>query len=161
MHSTLVLIGLTLKKEMDIDMANSKRQMAEDTRKRIAELWNLGWTSSKISEEIGITRNSVVGAIHRLRQKGEILVSAEEKRHKNRKPRPKKILAIRKNMRKPLELGQPVGIMKLTSRSCRFIVAEGGMEETRYCNNPIDKASYCAEHYKICYVPPRRLTELE
>ena len=117
---------------MDIDMTNSKRQMAEDTRKRIAELWNLGWTSSKISEEIGITRNSVVGAIHRLRQKGEILVSAEEKRHKNRKPRPKKILAIRKNMRKPLELGQPVGIMKLTSRSCRFIVAEGGMEELRH-----------------------------
>jgi len=138
-------------------MTSQKRKMTEEIRRRIAELWNQGISSSSIAAEVGLTRNAVIGAVYRLRQRGEIMKTAEEKRP--RKVRPKKILATIKNMRKPHELGKPVGLMKLTSQSCRFIVVEGSVEETRYCNNPIDRSSYCSEHYRICYVPPRRAIE--
>jgi hypothetical protein len=133
------------------------RQMTEEKRQRIAELWNQNMPSSKIAEEVGVTRNAVIGAIYRLRQRGEIIKTASEKRQY--KPRAKKPLAIRKSFHKPSELGKPVELMKLTSQSCRFIVSEEGAEHTLYCNNQIDRASYCTEHYKICYVPPRRAIE--
>lgn len=133
------------------------RQMTEEKRQRIAELWNQNWPSSKIAEEVGLTRNAVIGAVHRLRQRGDIIKSAAEKRQY--KPRAKKVLAIRKNIRKPPDLGKPVTLMKLTNQSCRFIVSEEGAEETLYCNKQIDRSSYCADHYKICYVPPRRAIE--
>jgi hypothetical protein len=131
--------------------------MTEEKRKRIAEMWNLGLPSSVIAEDVGLTRNSVIGAVYRLRQKGEILIKAEDKR--THVFRPKKPLAIRKNIPKPPVLGKPVGIMKLTPQSCRYIVSDEGVEETLYCNKPIDKESYCAEHYKLCYVPHRRSIE--
>lgn len=135
-------------------MSEQKRQMTEEKRQKIAELWNQGLPSSKIADQVGLTRNSVIGAVHRLRMRGEIMKSAEEKRP--RKIRPKKILAIRKNMKRIVGLGTPVGLMKLTYKSCRFIVVEGNVEETKYCNNEIDRASYCKEHYRICYTPTRR-----
>lgn len=138
-------------------MSTREKKLTEEKRQRIAELWNLGLSSSVISEDVGLTRNSVIGAVHRLRQKGQILIKAEEKR--THVFRPKKKLPTYKNTPKPPVFGKPVGIMQLTPQSCRYIVAEGGVDETRYCNNQIDKESYCAEHYKLCYVPHRRSIE--
>ena len=56
------------------------RQMTEEKRQRIAELWNQNMPSSKIAEEVGVTRNAVIGAVYRLRKRGEIIKSASEKR---------------------------------------------------------------------------------
>lgn len=137
-------------------MNDSKRQMTEEKRARIAELWNLGWTSSHIADAVGLSRNSVIGAVHRLRKNGAIMTTREERR----KPRIVKKaheLPIRKNLKKKnLELGKPVNILKLSFQSCRFIVEEGGVHETKYCNNKIHKGAYCEDHYKICYVPAKK-----
>ena len=130
------------------------RQMTEEKRARIAELWNKGMSSSQIANDIGLSRNSVIGAVHRLRAKGMIMASRFEKRKYPSQART--AMPIRKNLKKKVELGTPVDILKLTFQSCRYIVEEGNVLETKYCNNKIDRASYCAEHYKICYTPTRR-----
>ena len=135
-------------------MTERSKTLTEEKRQKIAEFWNAGMTSSKIAELVGVTRNSVIGAVHRLRQKGFIMIDAAQKT--KYKPRTKKPLPIRRNMKKPIELGTPVGILKLTHRSCRFIVEEGDVVSTKYCNNEIERGAYCSYHYKLCYIPPRR-----
>lgn len=137
-------------------MENPKRQMTEEKRQKIAELWNLGWTSSQVADAVGLSRNSVIGAVHRLRKNGAIMTTREE-RKKPRVVRTTKELRIRKNIeRKASNLGKPVNILKLTYQSCRFIVDQGNVYETKYCNNQMHRASYCKEHYRICYTPTKR-----
>ena len=50
----------------NIDMVKIVRQMTEEKREEIRRLWNLGYSSSKIAAEIGLSRNSVIGAVQHL-----------------------------------------------------------------------------------------------
>ena len=136
-------------------MTKAIRQMTEEKRQKIVELWNLGWASSKIADAVGLTRNSVIGAVHRLRVNGFVMTTREERR----KPRIIKKIddsPIIKISKKKENTGKPVNILKLTYQSCRFIVEQGNELETKYCNKQIDRASYCKEHYKICYIPAKK-----
>lgn len=132
-------------------MTGTEKKLTEEKRARIAELWNLGWTSSHIADAVGLSRNSVIGAVHRLRVKGAIIKTEEDRKP----PRPKKVLAIRKNFKRSIPSGKPVGILDLKSNSCRFIISDE-KAETLYCNHQVWKQSYCKEHYKICYTPLRK-----
>lgn len=126
--------------------------ISEETRQRVRELWNNGLTSGEISKELGITRNSVVGIIDRLRGKGFFVRIRGKGAFKVKKPRP---LVIRPSRELPPVLGTPTDILGLKFRSCRFIVEEGDVKTTKYCNNRIYKQSFCNHHYSLCYVPIR------
>lgn len=136
-------------------MTEPVRKMTEEKRARIAELWNLGWTSSHIADAVGLTRNSVIGAVHRLRKNGAIM-STRDDRKKPRVAKKSHEHPIRKNIKPNIELGKPVNILKLAFQSCRYIVEEGNVYETKYCNNKIHKEAYCKDHYKVCYTPVRK-----
>lgn len=45
-------------------------------------------------------------------------------------------------------------IMTLRHDSCRFIINDG--ETPIYCGKKKERGPYCAEHYKVCYVPVRK-----
>ena len=66
----------------NIDMTKIVRQMTEEKRAEILRLWNLGYSSSKIAAEIGLSRNSVIGAVHRMRQAGVEIISKERVKSK-------------------------------------------------------------------------------
>lgn len=136
-------------------MPEVKRQMTEEKRAKIAELWNLGWTSSHIADAVGLTRNSVIGAVHRLRKNGTIFLERPTKAP-TRVAKKSHELPIRKNIKRNIDFGTPVNILKLSYQSCRFIVEDGNVYETKYCNKKIDRGAYCNEHYKICYVPAKK-----
>lgn len=130
-------------------MSKVVRQMTEEKRAEILRLWNLGYSSSKIAAEIGLSRNSVIGAVHRMRQAGvEIIKKEKVKSKKIAKPKAPKPIK-----RDPF-YDNPVDILGLRMSSCRFIVEEGTTEATKYCNQKAWKASYCKDHYKICYYRP-------
>lgn len=138
-------------------MSNSTN--INDCKPLIRDLWNQGLTASEIAAKIGRTRNSVMGAVSRMRETDPSIEKRGSGIFVVKKPRP---LVIKPP--KPAELaaikdGFPsgsVGIMNLNIFSCRYIVKEGNHVTTRYCNKPIDKSAYCAEHYKICYNPVRK-----
>ena len=113
----------------NIDMVKIVRQMTEEKRAEILRLWNLGYSSSKIAAEIGLSRNSVIGAVHRMRQAGVEIISKErvksKKVSKPKAPKPPK---------KDPFYNNPVDILGLRRSSCRFIVEEGSPEATKYCN---------------------------
>lgn len=52
----------------------------------------------------------------------------------------------------------PKTLMELTSRSCRYIVAE---EPFLYCDGNAKRGSpFCREHHAICYVPGTKRAHL-
>lgn len=118
-----------------------------ERNEEILRLWKDGMTGAQIAENIGVTRNAVLGLIHRMKQKGESL----ERKVNNRVFKVKEI-KVKKQIRKlKEETRMPSGILNLRRDSCRFIVEDGDEKQTRYCNQKIHRASYCQEHYKICY----------
>lgn len=145
-------IGLARTKRREIDMSNYPvRQMNEEKREKIRDLWRLGLSSSEIANEVGLSRNSVIGAVHRMRQNGVELDSRQNK--KSTKTSQQINIVITKKIEE--KTSEPVDIMGLGFFSCRYIIKEGNVFETRYCNNKIHNASYCKEHYKLCYYPAK------
>jgi hypothetical protein len=133
----------------------SRELISDETKAKICELWNRGMTTSKIGENLGITKNSVVGIVNRLRKAGVHLQERGSGTFKVKKPRP----LVRKPEKKIRPVyGSPVDIMGLAFRSCRFIVEEGDERSTKYCNSRIYDKSFCREHHDLCYVPvkPKR-----
>ena len=124
------------------------KKMTDEKRQQIADMWQLGLSGAKIAEKLGVTRNSVIGAVYRMRRNGMDLSV-----HDNKGGKPKKVappIAATKIHRIAEE---SVNILNLKYYSCRFIVTPESAKETLYCGKEINKESYCKDHYKICYYP--------
>lgn len=147
--------------------------MTEELRVKILELWQKSMSGGEIASYLGISRNSVIGVVHRARRNGEPLRGYQSKQQK--------LLPAKKVKEKPVEesshfaeetkpikeeTAEPVEpaptldscevtIDGLMHYSCRFIVKEGNHETTKYCGKNKEKSSYCQEHYNLCYTPAR------
>lgn len=130
-----------------------QNKLTDEARNQIIDLWQLGHSGGEIAEQMGLTRNSIIGYISRQRANGVLLRSARKERIMPVKP-PKRILSI-------LERKVPVGdrrrlkIHELESKSCRFIVTPIDAP-VLYCGAPMVDRSYCKEHLAICYTPVKR-----
>ena len=129
------------------DQPKQKRQMTEEKREIIRDLWNKGHSSSQIAVVVGLSRNAVIGAVHRMKKKG-VEINAKERPVSKKK----EVIEIIENDYGGY-YGEPVDILGLRMHSCRFIVEEGTPYTTKYCNKKSWQASYCKEHYKVCYIP--------
>jgi len=140
-------------------------KITKEMKDRIIELWQNDKSGSEIAEELGITRNSVIGAVYRLRKQGHILSSHEDSKKNpinSQKNNEKKQLVKKPKASPPppkytAKKGITMGQLKYSS--CRYIVEEGDYNTTQYCGNKIHRCSYCEEHYKLCYYPARTTLE--
>jgi hypothetical protein len=137
-------------------------KITKEMKERIIVLWQQNKTGSEIGEELGITRNSVIGAIYRLRKQGHILSSHEENKKNFNKEKKKAVAKQRPlpekkqriiNAKKPSK--ENITMSELKYYSCRYILEEGNYETTKYCGKHTYSCSYCKEHYRICYYPAR------
>lgn len=128
---------------------------------RLLALHAKGMTAFQISRELGVTRNAVIGKLHRLRLKGSVTVkSAAPKGTKVtvHKPKPKTkpkisnkpvgfIMPLSQQIVPAPDLSQCASIVDVTG--CRWPVKDdpafiGGVA---FCNHPqADHSSYCAQH---------------
>ena len=141
--------------------------ITQEQRDQIIYLWQNKFTGSEIADKLSLTRNAVLGAVHRMRRNGADLEDRKGKTgFKVRKPRPLIIKKPKKTIRAPKIIVKPpepklenninpVNIFELKMNSCRYIVESGDVYTTKYCNQKTHKESYCADHYKICYYPAR------
>jgi GcrA cell cycle regulator len=158
----------------------------DENNNQIKDLWLEGLTGSQIAKKLGVTRNSVMGKLHRMRHSGALAGKALKQRMKSIKTAiSKKELEIRKSdpgsafdvwiprpvpVEKylsiivcedvpPKPVGKPIQFDKLTSKSCRFVVNSGNPRDFLFCGNPKKGRSYCDEHEKICYYRPIKKDE--
>ena len=111
-----------------------KTKMSEEwTPKRVSALialWNEGLSTSEIGNRLGVTKNAVVGKVHRL---------GLPKRGSPIKQKPK-----------PAEI---IGLAALRPGMCSWPEGEPGTEGLHFCGAPIVPGKpYCEEHCRRAYV---------
>lgn len=153
----------------------------EQIRKRVLALWNDGTTSNEIAAHLNLTRNQVMGLVHRAQRMG--LAKRRPAQVKKAKgpsvavpkpvpapapsPRTKVSLAVVSIQREPempkkpaappppqLPLYQPKTITQLGPFDCRWI-----RPDKKYCGHPARSARtpWCDEHYRLVYNKPERM----
>ena len=143
----------------------------------LKKLWSDGLSASQIAAELGgITRNAVIGKVHRLG------LSGRAKSTSSTAPRPRKARspsmlrigrpAIRGNtalahayevepeaepelLDNIIPIGQRRTILELNDQTCHWPVGDPGSADFFFCGgNTLDGLPYCAHHSRVAYQPP-------
>jgi GcrA cell cycle regulator len=147
----------------------------------LRKLWNDGLSASQIAGELanGITRNAVIGKVHRLGLSGRAKSPTSAARP--RTPRQVRTVqpvrthmpAMRGNLAFAMApriveapqprmmaevvvpMTEPVTIMELRESMCRWPLGDPSAPEFRYCGGdaPIGDGPYCRFHARIAYQP--------
>jgi GcrA cell cycle regulator len=148
----------------------------EERVETLKRLWAEGLSASHIATELGgITRNAVIGKVHRLGLSGRAK-SPSSSAPRQRKPRSASMLRIsRPSIRgntalahaydleaefepEPIDnvipLGQRRTLLELTEQTCRWPIGDPGSAEFFFCGgNTVSTLPYCAYHSRIAYQP--------
>lgn len=110
---------------------------ADWTSERIAALialWNEGLTTSEIGVRLGITKNAVIGKVHRL---------GLPQRRPTQKDEP--------------ELADVIRLDRLSGDMCSWPVGNPGDRNFHFCGEPSATGKpYCAKHCAVAYVRSTR-----
>ena len=144
----------------------------------LKKLWSDGLSASQIAAELGgITRNAVIGKVHRLGLSGRAksASAAVPRPRKARSPAHMLRLArasIRGNtalahaydveaeaspelIENIIPIGQRRTILELTEQTCRWPIGDPGSSDFFFCGgNTVDGLPYCAYHARLAYQPP-------
>lgn len=146
------------------------------TDERVAllkKLYAAGLSSGQIATELGggITRNGVVGKIHRMGIADGTRIKPTPGPRKTYSPA--KVLGVRPAMMgkkacpimalpdpepEPISvvpMGQRCGLLDLNSSKCRWPIGTPSTVDFYFCGGaPIDGAVYCGYHCRVAYQPP-------
>ena len=149
----------------------------DDTTATAVKLWGEGLSATGIARRIGgLTRNAVIGKIHRLGLKRDSTVritrtKAQNKvvRQRQRQRAPKPATEVRRILTamatEPLPAERPddiarVSFAALEAHHCRWPVGEVGQPGFGFCGcKPVDGAPYCTDHVRRAFtgVQPVRI----
>lgn len=144
----------------------------------LKKLWSEGLSASQIAAELGgITRNAVIGKVHRLGLSGRAKSpsSAASRPRKPRAPHQHMMRISRPSVRgntalapvyeidheqEPelieniIPIGQRCSLLELNEDRCRWPIGDPGSPEFFFCGGkPTDGVPYCGFHCRIAYQP--------
>jgi GcrA cell cycle regulator len=142
----------------------------------LKKLWSDGLSASQIAAELGgITRNAVIGKVHRLGLSGRAKSpSSTAPRQRKARAHPHMMRVARPAMRGNTALAQafeyeveaepvvdnviPIGqrrnILELTEETCRWPIGDPGSAEFFFCGGQtVSGLPYCSFHSRIAYQP--------
>jgi GcrA cell cycle regulator len=157
----------------------------EERVELLKKLWSEGLSASRIAAQLGgVTRNAVIGKVHRLRLLGRgksLSLSAGAAReasstsHMVRMPQ----ASIRggntalahvydhdaeltpKQIENVIPIRQWCSLLELTEQNCHWPIGDPGSGDFLFCGgNSVPGLPYCAYHRRIAYRPPGRRREL-
>lgn len=143
---------------------------------KLRQMWKQGLTTSEIAKKIGVSKNSIVGKVHRLnltarpspiKKKENVVV--EQPVQKNVEKTPKSAKPVKKVKIEPVEISptvvQPTTVEKteciplteLDNHTCRWPIGDPRDEGFCFCGKKVRSGqTYCEEHAAIAYVKPIR-----
>jgi GcrA cell cycle regulator len=150
----------------------------------LKKLWGDGHSASQIATKLGmgVTRNAVIGKVHRLNLSGRATPprSPSPRPQRDVTPRPSRphtpplpsigSLAMKPSLRpepqsrslpepKPLRLVDlpkdgRITILHLSDKTCRWPIGDPGTDEFCFCGHgPRESSPYCEYHARIAYQP--------
>lgn len=143
---------------------------------RLKKLWQEGLSASQIAAELGgVTRNAVIGKVHRLGLSGRGQPTSSMKRQRRvhapavRRTRPVALgnLALQTNIEALAEtefrprrsvvvpIAKRLKIEALTERTCKWPIGDPGSEDFHFCgHDSLEGVPYCEYHAGVAYQTP-------
>ncbi|HRK24541.1 MAG TPA: GcrA family cell cycle regulator [Beijerinckiaceae bacterium] len=152
----------------------------EERIERLKKLWGDGLSASQIAAELGgVTRNAVIGKVHRLHLSGRVKTSSAATQRSRKTARPvarptaqRLVTASRGNLavvqtleaeevvvyRPAAEVVVPISrritIMELREGTCRWPMGDPLTPEFVFCGGDCDIGKpYCTAHAQVAYQP--------
>jgi GcrA cell cycle regulator len=156
-----------------------KMSWTDDRVELLKKLWQDGLSASQIAAELGgVTRNAVIGKVHRLGLSGRGQPTSSIKRqrrtHSTGMRRVRQMITVGNLALKPDELphadirprrnvvvpiARKLSIFQLTEKTCKWPIGDPSHEEFHFCgHDSLENLPYCEYHAGVAYqVPePRR-----
>lgn len=161
--------------------APEKLAWTEERVELLKRLWNEGLSASQIAGRLGhgVTRNAVIGKVHRLGLSGRVTPqrTARPRTRKTREPsHPGRsgimptagATALKPSLRAepaprpepqpvqmiPVPKGERVSILMLSDKTCRWPLGDPGHEDFSFCGHtPKEGVPYCEYHARLAYQP--------
>ena len=161
-----------------------KLPWTDDRVERLTKLWNEGLSASQIAAQLagGVTRNAVIGKVHRLGLSGRVTTnraSTPRPRRPRQPSHPSRTGAMPtagatalkpQSYSKPAPAPEPepepirlvdqsssdgrVTVLNLSDKTCRWPIGDPGSEEFCFCGHaPKDSMPYCDYHSRVAYQP--------
>jgi GcrA cell cycle regulator len=131
-----------------------------------------GLTCRQIADDIGVSRNAVIGKLSRLNLTRESSGDAPRPPRKNAANRrhPKTVPGLQYRMLQalygapqpaaddaPISNGHCCSLLELSEERCRWPISTPGAADFRFCGNtPVEGLPYCAGHSRLAYRPGSR-----
>lgn len=124
----------------------------------LKKLWAEGLSASQIARTMGdVTRNAVIGKVHRLGLSGRATTSRKDRvrRATIPKPQPKPVVAEPVSVKEAtLPGGDFATVMTLNGVMCRWPIGDPGASDFHFCGNAVeDGGPYCPGHAELAYQP--------
>lgn len=121
--------------------------------KVLIALWEEGLPTSEIGRRLGVTKNAVVGKVHRLGLKKRQSPIRQSAATTAQPKKPKKVAAPAPVATAKLPSGDVVRLEELTAAMCCWPEGEPGTPEFHFCGKPaVQDKPYCEDHCARAYV---------
>jgi GcrA cell cycle regulator len=99
----------------------------------LTRLWEEGVTTAEIGRRIGVTKNAVIGKVHRIGLTPRVITQ---------KPPPRR------------------NVFDFTGPACMWPVGHPGEEDFHFCgSHPVAGKPYCEHHVELAYIKPKDKSE--
>jgi GcrA cell cycle regulator len=130
-----------------------------------------GLSCRQIADEIGVSRNAVIGKLSRLNlTRGKSGDAPRPARKEAKRARAGSVPALQYQMLKAvygepepvaedeaIDTGHCCSLLELSEQRCRWPISTPGLADFRFCGNtPLDGLPYCAGHTRLAYRPGSR-----
>lgn len=132
--------------------------------------WKDGWSAAQIAKSLGgVTRNAVIGRIHRLGLSVRSEASAPRSTARRAAPRVSKPVYVAPSVSAtpPLVMkdDEPglATVLTLEAHMCKWPIGDPADDSFTFCGRRKERAGYCAGHAERAFAPPskrRTTTEL-
>lgn len=156
-------------------MSTATVTWTEDRVATLKKLWTDGLSASQIAKQIGgVTRNAVIGKVHRLGLSGRAAparprtptIKIARPRPAISAPRPMMHHAhpsTQVRLREPempiIDIPEhgPSNVLELGAHMCKWPIGDPSKTEFRFCGRKCDEATpYCVDHARVAYQPPAK-----
>ena len=146
----------------------------EERLERLKSCFEAGFTCRQIADEIGVSRNAVIGKLNRLNLSSEgsgeardpaQKDAARERRRKTVPRGPRLQYQMLKALyaeppaalEAPIDTGHACSLLELSEQRCRWPISSPGEKDFCFCGNtPVDGLPYCPGHTRLAYRPGSR-----
>jgi GcrA cell cycle regulator len=137
---------------------------------QLKQLWAEGLSASQIARQLGgVTRNAVIGKVHRLGLAGRATPARAERPRlqvARRAPRPRPAPAIQVPIveKDPVidEFGRKTTVLTISDRMCKWPIGDPSTAEFHFCGHPPKPGSpYCEAHCVKAFQPAQSRRDRE